>query len=112
MYQKKDYIVNENYGVCLVEDITKISVNSSNPVSYYVLKPVYDKSNKAYIPVEGHKVVLRDLMSQEEATVALESLREKNMQRSRLAELDDADKRLAGEIAFVLKKDISEILNQ
>lgn len=67
MFQKKDVIFNENLGVCKVEDIVKLSPNKTNVYNYYVLRPVYDKEKKAYIPVENHTTMLRELISEEEA---------------------------------------------
>lgn len=67
MYQKKDYIFSETLGVCRVDDVTKLSQNKGNPVLYYVLRPVNDRDKVAYIPVENHSVVLRDLISPVEA---------------------------------------------
>ena len=51
----------------MVHDVTKLTDDHGNAMSYYVLKNVFDKSKVAYIPVEGHQVVLRDLITVEEA---------------------------------------------
>lgn len=67
MFQKKDYIYSEAMGVCRVEDVTNLSSKKGNAVSYYVLRSVYQKDKVAYIPAEKHAVVLRCLISQEEA---------------------------------------------
>lgn len=67
MFQKKDIIFNENLGVCRVEDIVKLSPNKSNIYNYYVLCPVNNKEKKAYIPVENHTAVLRELITVQEA---------------------------------------------
>ena len=67
MFQKKDVIFNENLGVCRVEDIVKLSPNKTNVYNYYVLRPVYDKEKKAYIPVEHHATLLRELITVGEA---------------------------------------------
>ena len=67
MFQKKDVIFNENLGVCRVEDIVKLSPNKTNVYNYYVLRPVYDKEKKAYIPVEHHATLVRELITVGEA---------------------------------------------
>lgn len=67
MFQKKDYIYSETMGVCRVEDVTNLSPKKGNAVSYYVLRSVYQKDKVAYIPAENHSVVLRQLISPEEA---------------------------------------------
>lgn len=66
MYQKKEYIFSETFGVCRIEDITKLNRKNEEQRLYYVLKAV-DTGTSSYIPVEGHKVVLRSLITREEA---------------------------------------------
>ncbi len=73
MYEKKDYIFSETLGVCRVDDITKLSGQQGEPISYYVLRSVFDKSKVSYIPVENHVVNLRELMTAEEAKMKKES---------------------------------------
>ncbi|MDD2971006.1 MAG: CarD family transcriptional regulator [Lachnospiraceae bacterium] len=68
MFQKKDIIYSETLGVCRVEDITKLSHNKGNvPTPYYFLRSVTNKAKIAYIPVEHHAVLLRELITLEEA---------------------------------------------
>ena len=67
MFEKQNVIFSEKTGVCVVHDVTKLTDDHGNAMSYYVLKNVFDKSKVAYIPVEGHQVVLRDLITVEEA---------------------------------------------
>ena len=67
MFEKKYVIFSEKRGVCVVHDVTELTDDHGNAMSYYVLKNVFDKSKVAYIPVEGHQVVLRDLITVEEA---------------------------------------------
>lgn len=83
VFEKKQYIYSETMGVCQVADIVKLSVNNrlGEPVPYYLLKSVFDKSKVAYIPVEKHQVGLRPLISKEEAqAVSDEALEKMNMQ--------------------------------
>lgn len=67
MFEKKDIIFSETLGVCKVEEVTKLSTNNSEPVLYYGLRSVMDKSKVSYIPVENHSVQLRSLITVEEA---------------------------------------------
>ena len=67
LIEKKNVIFSEKTGVCVVHDVTKLTDDHGNAMSYYVLKNVFDKSKVAYIPVEGHQVVLRALITVEEA---------------------------------------------
>ena len=66
-WRKKQKIYIETQGVCIVENIVQLPTGKNEKVSYYVLKSLFDPSNVAYIPVEDHKVVLRELFSIEEA---------------------------------------------
>lgn len=68
MFQKKQMIYSETQGVCKVDNIVNLSATKGAPaVAYYVLKPVFEPDKVSYIPVENHKVELRELFTTEEA---------------------------------------------
>lgn len=68
MFQKKQMIYSETQGVCKVDNIVNLSATKGAPtVAYYVLKPVFAPEKVSYIPVENHKVELRELFTEEEA---------------------------------------------
>lgn len=68
MFQKKQLIYSEELGVCRVENIVSLSAAREEPsVEYYALKPLFGSKQAAYLPVEGHKQVLRELFTREEA---------------------------------------------
>lgn len=67
MFSKNDVIYSEGIGVCKVSDIVNLSVNKKPPVQYYLLTSVYDKKKASYIPVNGHQVILRQLITIDEA---------------------------------------------
>ena len=67
MFQKRQKIYSETQGICIVDNIVQLPTGKNQKVSYYVLKSLFDTSNVAYIPVEHHQVVLRELFSIEEA---------------------------------------------
>lgn len=73
MFEKKDIIFSETMGVCRITDITKLTRNQGNVYEYYVLKSVFNKEKVSYIPVENHSVVLRELITLEEAKKIKES---------------------------------------
>lgn len=79
MFEKKDYIFSDTMGVCKVSDIVRLAPKNriGEPVPYYLLKSVFDKSKVAYIPVEKHQVALRPLMTKEEALAVTEEAMEK-----------------------------------
>ncbi|MDE7207048.1 MAG: CarD-like/TRCF domain protein, partial [Lachnospiraceae bacterium] len=60
-------IYSETLGVCAVDDIVKLSDNRKDTYNYYLLRSIFDKTKKAYIPVENHSVKLRALITTEEA---------------------------------------------
>lgn len=67
LFQKKDIIYSETIGVCIVDDILKLADSRKDTYSYYLLRSAFNKSKKAYIPVENHSVRLRGLITKEEA---------------------------------------------
>lgn len=103
MFQKKDVIYSDTIGVCIVQDITKLTEARGQQILYYVLRSVYQKTKVSYIPVEGHQVNLRELISEEEATKKLEELKETDA-------LKAADEKLIGEIAWLLKVKPEELV--
>lgn len=67
MYEKKDIIFSENLGVCKVVEVTRLPAKNNEQILYYGLRSVFDSKKVSYIPVEHHQVLLRDLISYEEA---------------------------------------------
>lgn len=67
MFEKKDIIFSETMGVCRVAEIAKLPAKNNEQVLYYGLKGIYDDKKVSYIPVEHHQVLLRELITIEEA---------------------------------------------
>ena len=67
MFEKKTVIYSETIGVCRVDDITKLTQKKGDTISYYVLRSLENKDKVAYIPVEKHKVNLRELIDYDQA---------------------------------------------
>jgi len=82
MFSKNDVIYSDGIGVCKVTDIVNLSVNKQPPMQYYLLSSVLDNKKSSYIPVHGHQVELRNLISVDEAKEKAKkdrlSLNEKN----------------------------------
>lgn len=93
MFQKKDIIYSETIGVCIVDDIVKLADNKKDTYNYYLLRSLFDKTKKAYIPVENHTVRLRHLITSEEAQTIRDS--EGFKERNELVK---------GEVKYVLEK--------
>lgn len=88
-FQKGDYVVHGNNGICQIEDITHLDITGSDKnKKYYILHSVRDKSSRIYSPVENEgsmRLVLspaeaEDLINQipkiEEMWIDNEKLRE------------------------------------
>ena len=58
MYQVHDTVLYSTQGVCEIEEIVKKKV-SGKQMSYYVLKPVYDKKSTVFVPVDNPALTAR-----------------------------------------------------
>lgn len=67
MFEKKDIIFSEVLGVCKVAEVTKLPAKNNEQILYYGLRSIYDNKKVSYVPVEHHQVLLRNLISYEEA---------------------------------------------
>ncbi len=77
MFKKGEYIHYGNSGVCVVDDITQMKLEGIDSEKwYYVLSPLWTKGNKIYTPVDNQKVVLRPIISQEEALALIDEMPE------------------------------------
>jgi hypothetical protein len=92
VFQKKEIIFSETLGVCSVDDIVKLSDSRKETYDYYLLKSVFDKSKKAYIPIENHSVQLRSLITYDEAKALYEDENFKNQKDT-----------IKGEVKYILK---------
>jgi hypothetical protein len=92
LFQKKDIIFSETLGVCCVDDIVKLSDNRKETYNYYLLKSVFDKSKKAYIPVNNHSVQLRNLITYDEAKALFDD-----------EDFKDQKETVKGEVKYILK---------
>lgn len=98
MFQKKEIIYSETIGVCIVDDIVKLSDNRKDTYNYYLLRSVYDKTRKSYIPVENHTVQLRSLITLKDA-LELQADDSFNAQ----------SEQVKGEVRYVIEKNTSDI---
>ena len=67
MFNKGDKVIYGTSGVCTVVDITTSPFGGGDLRIYYVLKPLDDNASVIYTPAEGGKVVVRAIISKEEA---------------------------------------------
>lgn len=75
MFQVNDVIVYGKYGVCKVTDIGTLSMGGADSnKKYYTLRPIYQQDSVVYVPVDNDKIVMRDIISKEEAEKLIEDI--------------------------------------
>lgn len=68
MFEKGEYVVCGNKGVCIVEDITTLNISGIDKErQYYILKPVYMAGSTVYVPVDAAVESMRKVLSHQEA---------------------------------------------
>ena len=75
MYLVGEYIVYGTSGVCKVEAIGPMEISGVNKDKlYYTLAPLYSKGSKVFTPVDNDKVVMRPVLTKEEARELIEQI--------------------------------------
>lgn len=68
MFEKGEYVVCGNKGVCTVEDVTTLDISGVDKKrEYYILKPIYLSGSTVYVPVDAANDSMRRVLSKEEA---------------------------------------------
>lgn len=68
MYEKGEYVVYGQNGICLVQDVVQLQMSGAEKSRwYYVLIPAANNGNTIYIPVDNEKLVIRKVLSEAEA---------------------------------------------
>ena len=68
MYEVGDLIVYGRTGICEVTEITTLKMDGvPKDKLYYILRPVHEKHGKVFTPVDNEKIVMRRVISKEEA---------------------------------------------
>lgn len=67
MFLKGEKVVYGQTGVCIIEEICEKELIKNQKRLYYVLKPINQENNTIYAPVESEKVVIRAVITKEEA---------------------------------------------
>lgn len=68
MFQKGEYVVCGNKGVCSIEDIATLDIAGVDKErEYYILKPIYMTASTVYISVDTAGESLRKVLTKEEA---------------------------------------------
>ena len=75
MFKIGTYVVYGNTGVCRIEDITTLDMPGANSErQYYVMSPVRNQGRKDYLPVDNTKVVLREVITKDEALALIDMI--------------------------------------
>lgn len=77
MFAVGDYIVYGSNGICQVKEISKIDMpGAPSDRIYYLLSPVGTKDSKIYSPVDNTKVVMRSVLTVDEANKLLKEMKD------------------------------------
>lgn len=77
MFQVGDYIIYGSRGVCLIKNIGTLDFSgTSGEKVYYTLEPCYMEGSTVYTPVDSAGIVIRPIMSRDEAMKLIESIPE------------------------------------
>lgn len=80
MYQEGDYIIYGNHGVCRIEKIGPMDLKGvSKDRMYYTLIPVYAKDSALFTPVDNEKVLMRPIITKEEALALIDAMEEMDL---------------------------------
>jgi len=75
MFEIGDYIIYGNHGVCRVEDIGALDIPGvDQSMDCYTLQPVFSKSSTLYTPVDNEKVLMRSVITSEEARELIDEI--------------------------------------
>lgn len=78
MFKVNDYFVYSSRGVCCIDDICEKDMGQAKK-NYYVFHPVTDSNNKIMTPVDNQKIPMRAIMTKEDASKLLETLKKPNV---------------------------------
>lgn len=77
MFEKGEYVVCSNKGVCSVEDITTLDISGVDKNrKYYILKPVYVAASTVYVPVDTAEQSMRRVLDKQGAEELIHSIPE------------------------------------
>lgn len=77
MFAIGDYVVYGSNGICMVKDISRIDIPGAlSDRMYYLLSPVGTKESKIYSPVDNTKVIMRRILTLEEANSLLQEMKD------------------------------------
>ena len=77
MFNVGEYIVCGGNGVCKVENVGTLDASGiPSDRLYYTLVPVYAHESKVFTPIDNQKIVMRPVISKEEAKVLIDNMKD------------------------------------
>lgn len=77
MFKIGEYVVHGRNGVCKIDDITQLKISGADKDKlYYVLVPMKSEQSKVFYPVDNDKVVMRAVVSRDEAENIVSEIKE------------------------------------
>ncbi|MBP3889065.1 MAG: CarD family transcriptional regulator [Cellulosilyticum sp.] len=77
IFEKGEYIVCNNVGICLVEDVTPKDMDGvMQEKLYYILQPLDSVDSRIYSAVDNEKMAMRRVISNEEVENLLDEMKE------------------------------------
>lgn len=68
MFQVNDVVIYGHHGVCEITNVGTLKMPMADQEKlYYTLRPVYHKESAVYAPVENRKIIMRSVITKEEA---------------------------------------------
>lgn len=90
MFQKGEYVIYGNVGACQIIDISVLNIpGAPKDKLYYILQPTNQESSKIFTPIDNTKVVMRKVISKEEADFLLgdiQNIEELSIENEKLRE--------------------------
>ena len=77
MFNKGDYVVNSNNGICRIDDIVELNTPNGKK-EYYLLIPFNEQTAKIYIPLDSASKRIRYAMNKDQAIQLIESIKNIN----------------------------------
>lgn len=75
MFQIGEYIIYGANGVCKVKEIGNVKIgNHKSDKIFYTLEPVFSKGSTVYTPVDSEKVIMRRLITKEDAKKLIDDI--------------------------------------
>ena len=75
MFQVNDVVIYGHHGVCEITNVGTLKMPMADQEKlYYTLRPVYHKESSVYAPVENRKIVMRSVITKDEAENLIQNI--------------------------------------